>query len=104
MKIIVEHKTNLLIVIFEFSLAAPEPGLADVEIESQGRILLGSTRMFYYPNERQTIAMVHFEESSMFRRLCEDMSENFRGANSTSIGRPQTSATFGKWTFLEHSF
>nr|XP_058956469.1 uncharacterized protein LOC131783719 isoform X2 [Pocillopora verrucosa] len=75
--------------------AAPEPGLADVEIESQGRILLGSTRIFYYPNERQTIAMVHFEESSMFRRLCEDMSENFRGANSTSTGRPQTSATFG---------
>ena len=95
-KIIVENNTNLLIVIFEFSLAAPEPGWADVEIESQGRILLGSTRIFYYPNERQAIEMVHFEESSMFRKICEDMSENFRGANSTSTGRPQTSATFGK--------
>ena len=95
-KIIVENNTNLLIVIFEFSLAAPEPGLADVEIESQRRILLGFTRLFYYPNKRQTIAMVRFQEPSMLRKLWEDMSEDFRGANSTSTGRPQASATFGK--------
>ena len=95
-KIIVENNTNLLIVIFEFSLAAPEPGWADVEIESQGRILLGFTSIFYYPNERQAIAMVRFEEPSMLRRFCEGMNENVRGANSTSTGRPQTSATFGK--------
>ena len=44
------------------------------------------------------------QEPITFRRLCEDMSEDFRGANSSSTGRPQTSATFGKWTFLEHSF
>ena len=91
-KIIVENNTNLLIVIFEFSLAAPEPGWADVEIESQGRILLGFTNIFYYPNERQAIAMVCFEEPSMLRRFFE----NVRGTNSTSTGRPQTSATFGK--------
>ena len=48
--------------------------------------------------------MVHFQEPSMLRKLWEDMSEDFRGANSTSTGRPQASATFGKWTFLEHSF
>ena len=98
-KIIVENNANLLIVIFDFSLAAPEPGLADVEIESQGRIPLGFTRMFYYPNKRQTRKMVHFEEPDTFRRLCEDMSEDFRGANSSSTGRPQTSATFGKFHF-----
>ena len=95
-KKIVENNTNLLIVIFEFSLAAPEPGWADVEIESQGRILLGFTNIFYYPNERQAIAMVSFEEPSMLRGFFEGMNENVRGANSTSTGRPQTSATFGK--------
>ena len=95
-KIIVENNTNLLIVIFEFSLAAPEPGWADVDIESQGRILLGFTKIFYYPNKRQAIAMVRFEEPSMLGRFCENMNKNVRDANSTSTGRPQTSATFGK--------
>ena len=40
--------------------------------------------------------MVHFQEPNMLRKLWEDMSEDFRGANSTSTGRPQASATFGE--------
>lgn len=74
-KIIVENNTNLLIVIFEFSLAALEPGWVDVEIESQGRILLGFKRMLYYPNEKQTIEMVRFEEPSILEDFVRQILE-----------------------------
>ncbi|XP_022808809.1 uncharacterized protein LOC111345795 [Stylophora pistillata] len=73
--------------------AAQEPGWADVEIESDRGILLGRTRIFYYPDERQVVVMV--QQPSVFRNFCENMNRNSHGTYNSSTGRPQTSAAFG---------
>ena len=62
---------------------------------------LGSTKLFYYPDEREVVIMV--KNPSLFETLCKDMScHTANSSYNCSDEGTQRSESFGE--FIQYSF
>ena len=82
----------------EFISGAPSSGWANVILEDQNNTRLGSTEIFYFPDEVEAVAMV--QNLNQFKNFSEEVGYHTASSFDSSDGDPQRNAAFGK--FLSH--
>ena len=82
----------------DFISGAPSSGWANVILEDQNNTHLGSTEIFYFPDEAEASAMI--QNSDQFKNFSEELAYHTASSFDSSDGDSQRYGAFGK--FLSH--
>lgn len=82
----------------DFISGAPSSGWANVILEDQNNTRLGSTEIFYFPDEEEADFMI--QNPSQFKNFSEEVAYHTASSFDSSDGDPQRYGPFGKFLSL----
>ena len=77
-----------------FTAGTSSSGWGNVIFKDNNGIHLGSTKLFYYPDDREEVVMV--KTPSLFVTLCKDMSCHKANSYISSDEKPHKFGSFGE--------
>ena len=85
-----------------FTAGASSSGWGKVIFKDNNGIRLGSTKLFYYPDDREEKVMV--KTPSLFVTLCKDMSCHKANSYTSSDEKPHKFGSFGEFIYVIFPF